>query len=80
MTRHISSGMVLAFVLVWISQKLRFSSLVGYLLAGIVIAPFAPVFIGDQELAHSMAEMVFNNPSLITTNNTSMRIDKDDFQ
>ena len=53
----ISAGMVLAFVLGWISQKFRLSPLVGYLLAGILIGPFTPGFIGNQALANELAEI-----------------------
>lgn len=53
----ISTGMVLAFVLGWLAQRLHLSPLVGYLIAGIIIGPFTPGFIGDQTLANQLAEI-----------------------
>lgn len=53
----ISTGMVLAFVLGWLAQRLHLSPLVGYLIAGIIIGPFTPGFIGDQTLANELAEI-----------------------
>src|SRR3954471_11373063 len=50
-------GLVLAFALGVVAQRIRVSPLVGYLLAGIVIGPFTPGFIADQGLANELAEI-----------------------
>ncbi|AWV08220.1 YbaL family putative K(+) efflux transporter [Marilutibacter maris] len=48
---------VLAFALGAIAHRLRLSPLVGYLLAGVVVGPFTPGFVGDQTLAPQLAEI-----------------------
>jgi predicted Kef-type K+ transport protein len=53
----IVAGLSLAFVLGVIAQRARFSPLVGYLLAGVVVGPFTPGFIADQALAQELAEL-----------------------
>jgi monovalent cation:H+ antiporter-2, CPA2 family len=53
----IVAGLVLSFVLGAIAQRLRLSPLCGYLLAGIVIGPFTPGFVADQQLATELAEI-----------------------
>jgi CPA2 family monovalent cation:H+ antiporter-2 len=50
-------GLVLAFVFGAVAQRLRVSPLVGYLLAGIVVGPYTPGFVGDQGLASALAEI-----------------------
>jgi CPA2 family monovalent cation:H+ antiporter-2 len=50
-------GFVLAFVLGALAQRLRISPLVGYLLAGVVMGPFTPGFVADQNLANELAEI-----------------------
>jgi CPA2 family monovalent cation:H+ antiporter-2 len=50
-------ALVLAFILGALAHRLRISPLVGYLLAGIVIGPFTPGFIADQNLANELAEI-----------------------
>jgi monovalent cation:H+ antiporter-2, CPA2 family len=50
-------GLVLAFVFGALAQRLRVSPLVGYLLAGIVVGPYTPGFVGDQGLASALAEI-----------------------
>jgi K+:H+ antiporter len=50
-------GLVLAFVLGTVANRLRISPLVGYLLAGVVVGPFTPGFVADQELAAQLAEI-----------------------
>ncbi|MFN3746414.1 MAG: YbaL family putative K(+) efflux transporter [Hyphomicrobiaceae bacterium] len=50
-------GLSLAFVLGTLAQRLRFSPLVGYLLAGIAIGPYTPGFVADQALADELAEI-----------------------
>ena len=50
-------GLVLAFVLGTVANRLRISPLVGYLLAGVVVGPFTPGFVADQELAGQLAEI-----------------------
>lgn len=53
----IVGGLVLAFVFGLIAQRFRFSPLVGYLLAGVVVGPFTPGFVADQNLAPQLAEI-----------------------
>jgi CPA2 family monovalent cation:H+ antiporter-2 len=51
------AGLVLAFGLGALAQRLRVSPLVGYLLAGILIGPFTPGFVADQKIADQLAEI-----------------------
>ena len=44
-------GLVLAFVLGALAHRLRVSPLVGYLLAGVLIGPFTPGYVADQNIA-----------------------------
>jgi CPA2 family monovalent cation:H+ antiporter-2 len=53
----ISIGIVLAFLLGFLANRLRVSPLVGYLLAGVAIGPHTPGFVGDAKLAHELAEL-----------------------
>jgi CPA2 family monovalent cation:H+ antiporter-2 len=53
----IVAGLVLAFALGTIAQRLRISPLVGYLLAGVAVGPFTPGFVADQPLATELAEI-----------------------
>jgi len=53
----IVAGLGLAFVLGAIADRLRISPLVGYLLAGVVVGPYTPGFIADQDLANELAEI-----------------------
>jgi len=50
-----------AFAVAWIfgllTQWLRLSPIVGYLAAGIVIGPHTPGFVGDEHIAHQLAEV-----------------------
>lgn len=50
-------GLVLAFILGAIANRLRISPLVGYLLAGVAAGPFTPGFVADQTLAPQLAEI-----------------------
>ena len=50
-------GLVLAFVLGALVQRVRVSPLVGYLLAGVVMGPFTPGYVADQNIANELAEI-----------------------
>lgn len=50
-------GLVLAFILGAIAQRIRVSPLVGYLLAGVMMGPFTPGFVADQNIANELAEI-----------------------
>ncbi len=52
----IVGGLVLAFILGMIANKLRISPLVGYLLAGVLAGPFTG-FVADTKLAPELAEL-----------------------
>ncbi|PSH65534.1 Kef family K(+) transporter [Phyllobacterium sophorae] len=47
----------LAFVFGTIANRLRLPTIVGYLIAGVVIGPFTPGFVADQALAQQLAEV-----------------------
>ena len=53
----IAAAFAAAWVLGLITQRLRLSPIVGYLLAGIVIGPYSPGFVGDVDMAHQLAEV-----------------------
>src|SRR5262245_65797986 len=50
-------ALVLAFILGAIANRFRISPLVGYLLAGVVIGPFTPGYVADQNIAKDLAEI-----------------------
>jgi CPA2 family monovalent cation:H+ antiporter-2 len=50
-------GLVLAFILGAIAQRVRISPLVGYLLAGVIIGPATPGFVADVQIANELAEI-----------------------
>ncbi len=50
-------GIVVAFVLGAIAQRLRVSPIAGYLLAGVMVGPFTPGFVADSNLANELAEI-----------------------
>lgn len=51
------AGIVLAFLLGAVVQRMRVSPLVGYLLAGVLVGPFTPGFVADPALAGDLAEI-----------------------
>ncbi|SFI07028.1 cation:proton antiporter domain-containing protein [Planctomicrobium piriforme] len=53
----IAAAFASAWVLGLITQWMRLSPIVGYLLAGILIGPYSPGFVGDVGLAHQLAEV-----------------------
>ncbi|WP_342641914.1 YbaL family putative K(+) efflux transporter [Rhodoligotrophos ferricapiens] len=50
-------GLVLAFLLGALANRLRISPLVGYLVAGILAGPFTPGFVADLDMAMELAEI-----------------------
>jgi monovalent cation:H+ antiporter-2, CPA2 family len=53
----IAAAFAAAWVLGLVTQRLGLSPIVGYLLAGIVIGPYTPGFVGNAELAQQLAEI-----------------------
>jgi CPA2 family monovalent cation:H+ antiporter-2 len=53
----IAAAFTAAWVLGVITQMLRLSPIVGYLLAGVIIGPYTPGFVGDATLAPQLAEL-----------------------
>ncbi|MBB3442940.1 Kef family K(+) transporter [Sinorhizobium sp. B11] len=53
----IVGGLVLAFILGAIANRLRLPPLVGYLVAGVLVGPHTPGFVADQSLAPELAEI-----------------------
>jgi CPA2 family monovalent cation:H+ antiporter-2 len=50
-------GFVLAFAFGILAHRLRLSPIVGYLLAGVLVGPHTPGFVGDAVLAPQLAEI-----------------------
>src|SRR5436190_10152434 len=53
----IAAAFTAAWVLGLLTQKLKLSPIVGYLLAGVAIGPHTPGFVGDARLASQLAEL-----------------------
>src|SRR4051794_41836428 len=53
----IAAAFTAAWVLGLITQRLRLSPIVGYLLAGVAIGPHTPGFVGNSDLAAQLAEL-----------------------
>lgn len=53
----IVGGLVLAFFFGALAFRLRFSPLIGYLIAGVIVGPFTPGYVADQSLANELAEL-----------------------
>ncbi len=53
----LAGGLTAALVLGFITQKMRLSPLVGYLLAGVLVGPHSPGFVADAATAAQCAEI-----------------------
>lgn len=53
----LTGGLTAALALGFITQKLKLSPIVGYLLAGILVGPFTPGFVADKDIANQFAEL-----------------------
>jgi CPA2 family monovalent cation:H+ antiporter-2 len=53
----IAVGLSAALVLGYVTQRLRLSPIVGYMLAGILVGPHTPGFVADAALASQLAEI-----------------------
>lgn len=53
----LTGGLTAALALGFITLKLRLSPIVGYLLAGIIVGPFTPGFVADNDIATQFAEL-----------------------
>ncbi|MBL4929702.1 cation:proton antiporter domain-containing protein [Fuscibacter oryzae] len=50
-------GLSLAFIFGVFAHRLKLPLLAGYLMAGVVLGPFTPGFVADQEIASELAEL-----------------------
>lgn len=53
----LAGGLTAALVLGFITQKLKLSPIVGYLLAGIIVGPYSPGFVADASMAAQCSEI-----------------------
>jgi K+:H+ antiporter len=53
----LTGGLAAAVVGGYITQRLRLSPIVGYLIAGILVGPYTPGFVADRALAEQLAEI-----------------------
>ena len=55
--KTIASGFTAAWVLGLLTQRIGLSPIVGYLLAGVLIGPYTPGYVGDTHIAAQLAEV-----------------------
>ncbi len=53
----LAAGLAAAWLLGLLTKRLGLSPIVGYLLGGVVIGPYTPGFVGDEKIAHQLAEI-----------------------
>src|SRR6185369_16255230 len=53
----LTGGLTAALILGLITQKLKLSPIVGYLLAGVMVGPFTPGFVANHDIATQSAEI-----------------------
>jgi CPA2 family monovalent cation:H+ antiporter-2 len=53
----LTGGLTAALIFGFITQRLKLSPIVGYLLAGIMVGPFTPGFVANHEIAMQAAEI-----------------------
>ncbi|WP_036251578.1 cation:proton antiporter, partial [Methylibium sp. T29] len=53
----LAGGLAFALLLGTLTRRLGLSTLVGYMLAGIVVGPNTPGFVADQSLASQLSEI-----------------------
>jgi monovalent cation:H+ antiporter-2, CPA2 family len=53
----IAVGLVLSFICGYIAIRLRLSPILGYLVAGIIMGPYTPGFVGESHIASELAEI-----------------------
>jgi predicted Kef-type K+ transport protein len=53
----LTGGLAAALVLGYLTQRLRLSPIVGYLIAGLLVGPYTPGFVADRALAEQLAEI-----------------------
>jgi len=51
------AGLVIAFLFGMAAHRLKLPPIVGYLLAGVIVGPFTPGYVADQEIATELAEL-----------------------
>lgn len=49
-------GLLIALVMGYITQKIRLSPIVGYLIAGFIVGPYVPGYTANAEIASQLAE------------------------
>src|SRR6266850_5514479 len=53
----LTGSLAAALALGYITQRLRLSPIIGYLLAGLIVGPYTPGFVADRALANEFAEI-----------------------
>src|SRR5215510_11601054 len=53
----LTGSLAAALALGYITQRLRLSPIIGYLLAGLIVGPYTPGFVADRALANELAEI-----------------------
>jgi CPA2 family monovalent cation:H+ antiporter-2 len=53
----LTGSLAVALALGYVTQRLRLSPIIGYLMAGLIVGPYTPGFIADRALANEFAEI-----------------------
>src|SRR5215470_13731370 len=53
----LTGSLAAALTLGYVTQRLRLSPIIGYLLAGLIVGPYSPGFVADRAVANEFAEI-----------------------
>jgi CPA2 family monovalent cation:H+ antiporter-2 len=53
----LTGGLAAALILGYLTQRLRLSPIVGYLIAGLLVGPYTPGYVADRSVAEQLAEV-----------------------
>ena len=76
--RDLATALLAAAVFAWILQRLGFSAVVGYLLAGVAIGPYSPIVQLVSDLDHIQKVKVLKNVHRLSFRQIKAKFEKEE--